>query len=142
MCHAPPQNRSTGHVETRAEVDPAGGGGQMRPCHPGITHTRSRGQLVCCAVIQHQPQSWSPLPTAGSSDFTEPDEAGKGGHFVSATLLLQPLHTSGWGPALWIAKGEETQKLSSETDRDGSCNNSRAETERFSGPDCPKEIKF
>lgn len=84
-------------------MDPAGGGRELWLFLPGITHPRKlgripKGHLVCYPVMQHQPQSWSPLHTAGSSNFTEPDEAEKGGHFISATHLLHPLHALGWRP--------------------------------------------
>lgn len=81
--------------QQRLWVDLGQGGRRKWLCLPGITCPRMLGRvpighLMCYPVSQHQPQSWSWSRTAGSSNWTEQDKAGKVNHLFTPRLLLYP----------------------------------------------------
>lgn len=52
-----------------------------------------KGHLMCHPVSQHQPQTWSQLPSMGRRNCTEPGQDEKADHLVTPSSTPHPLDT-------------------------------------------------
>lgn len=111
------------------EVDPAGGVRKKWLCLPG-----------CLTDILYATQ-WSNISLSPAHDCpwqaaaTAQKPMRKVGHLISPTPSPPNLYFGMGAQAHWISNREETQKFSSEIDKNGNCNTTCTEMERFSGPD-------